>query len=205
MELFPFVFTVFLMLLGPIKLIPFFASVTRGMDLAFKRRVAIRAALIAAGLSAFVALAGDMMLDKYHISFEAVLISGSLVMLISALRLIFGNAPPTSRGSTAPSAMELAASPIAVPGIVPPTGVAVILIFVMLTPLYPGLGLAVGICLTIMMAFDFLAMYFIDKIIKTPGLTLVLTVLGAALVFVQVCFAIEIFLKAIARLGLIRA
>jgi hypothetical protein len=35
MEEFSFVFTVFFMLLGPIKLIPSFAGVTRGTDVQF--------------------------------------------------------------------------------------------------------------------------------------------------------------------------
>jgi len=57
MEQFSFVFTVFFMLLGPIKLIPSFAGLTRGLDNGFKRDVAIRGVLIASALCVFVALA----------------------------------------------------------------------------------------------------------------------------------------------------
>ena len=58
MEEFSFVFTIFFMLLGPIKLIPSFAGLTRGADARFKRDVAIRGVVIAAALCVFVALAG---------------------------------------------------------------------------------------------------------------------------------------------------
>ena len=59
MEQFSFIFTIFLMLLGPFKLIPSFAQLTRGKDGPFKRCVAIWAAAIASVLCAVVALAGE--------------------------------------------------------------------------------------------------------------------------------------------------
>ena len=58
MEQFPFIFTTFFMLLGPIKLIPAFAGLTQGADVRFKRSVAIRGTVIATVLCVFVALAG---------------------------------------------------------------------------------------------------------------------------------------------------
>jgi multiple antibiotic resistance protein len=81
MEQFPFIFTVFFMLLGPVKLIPPFAGLTRGADVRFKRDVAIRGVLIAPALCAFVALAGGSVLGKYRISLDAVRISGGLRVL----------------------------------------------------------------------------------------------------------------------------
>jgi low temperature requirement protein LtrA len=88
--------------------------------------------------------------------------------------------------------------------IVPPAGVAVILVSVMLAPQFPGTLQAVAICLAIMMVLDCLVMYFIDRIIKTPGLGLVLTVLGSVLIFVQVCLAIQTILNGLEGLGLVR-
>jgi hypothetical protein len=41
--------------------------------------------------------------------------------------------------------------------------------------------------------------------LKTPGLTIVLTVLGSVLVFVQVCLAIETILNGLKGLGVIQA
>ncbi|MGD0624736.1 MAG: hypothetical protein ABSB32_08455 [Thermodesulfobacteriota bacterium] len=58
MDQFSYILTIFFMLLGPVKLIPSFAGLTRGADGRFKRDVAIRGAVIASALCAFVALAG---------------------------------------------------------------------------------------------------------------------------------------------------
>ncbi len=204
MSQFSFIFTVFFMLLGPIKLIPSFSGVTRGADRRFKRSVAIWGAVIASALCAFVALAGETILLKYRISIDALRISGGVVLLIAALQVIFQKEHAPSPSSSTPAAVQLAASPVAVPSIVPPAGVAAILLFMMLAPQYPGTPQAVAICLAIMMVLDFLVMYFIDTVMKTPGLMVVLTVLGSVLLFVQVDLAIQIILVALKSLGVIK-
>jgi multiple antibiotic resistance protein len=196
-----FVFTVFFMLLGPVKLIPSFAGLTRDATGPFKRSVAIWSVVIAAVLCAFVVLAGGTILGKYRISIDAVRIAGGLVLLIAALRALFPRGTPTGPGAGTRTAVQLAAAPMAVPNIVPPAGVAAILLFMLMAPERPGMTQAVVICLGVVMVLDLLVMYFVDAIMKTPGLTLVLTVLGAVLLFVQVCLAMQMMLVAIDHLG----
>jgi multiple antibiotic resistance protein len=205
MEKFSFIFTIFFMLLGPVKLIPLFAGLTRNADARFKRDVAIRAAVIASVLCLFVALAGGTLVSKYRISIDALRIAGGLVLLIAGLQTIFQKAPPSSPRPGMPTALELAVSPLAAPGIVPPAGVAAILICMMLAPEFPGMGLAIAICLATMMLLDFLVMHLIDQVMKTPGLMIVLAMLGSVLVFVQVSLAIEFILNALKGLGVIRS
>ncbi len=200
MDQISFIFTILFMLLGPIKLIPSFAGVTRGADAAFKRSVAIRGVVIAAALCLFVALLGGALLGKYRISINAVRIAGGLVLLVSALQVIFQRGPAVKPASGTIPAIQLAASPVAVPNIVPPAGVAAILIMMMMAPQYPGMMQAVLICLAIVMLLDFLVMYFIDWVMKTPGLPLVLMVLGSVLVFVQACLAVQMVLVALKEL-----
>lgn len=205
MENFSLVFTVFFMLLGPVKIIPSFAGLTRGADTRFKRAVAIRGAVIASVLCAFVVLAGGILLDRYRISIDAVRIAGGLVLLIAALQIIFQRAQPPRPVSGTPAAIQLAASPVAVPIIVPHAGVAAILILIMLAPQVPGLMQAVAISLPIIMVLDFLVMYFIDQVMKTPGLMLVLSILGSVLIFVQAALAINMMLVAFESLGLLQS
>lgn len=194
MEQFSFIFTVFFMLLGPIKLIPAFGGLTRGADLRFKREVAFWATVIAAVLCTFVAVAGTALLGKYRISLEALRVSGGLVLLIASLQVIFKKGQPPSPPSGTPTALQLAVSPVAIPMMVPPAGVALILLTMMLAPQFPGTTQAVAICLAIMMVLDFLVMYFVDWVM-TPGVMLVLAVLGSVLIFVQVCLGVETILN----------
>ena len=204
MQQFSFIFTVFFMLLGPLKLIPDFAGLMRDAEGRFKRDVAIRGVVIASLLCAFVALAGETLLGKYHISLDALRIAGGLVLLISALQVIFPKARSSSPSSGTLTAIQLAASPVAVPSIVSPAGVAAILVFIMLAPQYPGTQQAVAICLATVMVLDFLVMYFIDRIMKIPGLTIVLALLCSVLVFMQLGLAIEAILNALKKFGVIK-
>lgn len=193
MERFSFVFTIFFMLLGPVKLIHSFSGLTQGADLRFKRAVAVRGVLIASALCAFVLLAGMSLLGKYRIQLDAVRIAGGVVLLISALRTIFiKSTPPTPVAGATP--IQLAVSPVAVPIIVPQAGVAAILIFLMQAPSNPGIVPLIVLSVSIMMVLDFLVMYFSDTVVKTPGLAIVLSVLGAVLVFIQACLATQMIL-----------
>ena len=145
---------------------------------------------------------GEALLGKYHISVDAVRIAGGLVLLIAALHSIFPRAQSTSPDTGGSTALQLAVSPVAFPTVVPPAGIAALLIFIMLAPQYPGMMQAVAICLAIVMVLDFLVMFFIDQVMKTPGLMLVLQVLGSVLVFMQVALATETILIALKHLGI---
>jgi multiple antibiotic resistance protein len=202
MEHFPFIFTIFFMMLGPIKIIPVMAALTRNADLQFKRSLAIRAILIASAMVLFVTLVGGALLDKYQISLNALRIAGGLVLLIAALRNTFRGPRPVHAKPGA-TAAQIAATPLAIPVIVPAAGVASILIFMMLAPENPGMWVAIGISLPVVMVLNFLVMYFIDLVMKMPGLMLILQVVGAMLVFIQVCIGVEIILRALTNLGLI--
>lgn len=196
---FAFILTIFFMLLGPVKIIPAFAKLTHDKDDKFKRALAIRAALIATAVVAFVALAGGSLLVKYHISIDGLRIAGGLVLLVAALNTIFPKAQPQLASADNAPPLQLAVSPLATPVIVPPAGVAAILIFMMLAPQNPGTPQAVAIALAIVMGLDFLVMYFNRAIVKPPVM-LVLQLLGAVLIFMQVAIAIETILIALRSL-----
>ena len=193
------------MLLGPVKLIPSFGGLTRDADRQFKRDLAIRGVVVASALCAFVALAGGTLLGRYRISIDAVRISGGLVLLISALQIIFQKAHSPSPISDKSAAIQLAVSPVAVPMIVPQAGVAAILICMAHAPQSQGIAQSVAIGLATMMVLDFLVMYFIDQVMKTPGLTIILMVLGSVLVFVQAALAINMMLVALKSMGVIQS
>ncbi|GFE67904.1 MarC family protein [Chroococcus sp. FPU101] len=199
-----FIFTIFFLTLGPIKIISAFGKLTQGMTLKFKREVAIKGILIALAICLYVSLLGEGILKKYQISLESLEIAGGIVLLLSALKAIFPEIQPTNPPKSQPSALQLAISPVASPIVVPPVGVAAILIFVMLAPRHPGMGFVIAKALLVMLLLDFLVMFFIDQIIKVPGLMLVLQVLGSVLVFVQVALAIEAILEAFRNLGVFK-
>jgi multiple antibiotic resistance protein len=192
------------MLLGPLKIIPAFMKLTREADRAFKRDVAIKASMTASALVVVIVLLGKGLVARYEISLDSVRIAGGLVLLLSALKVVFPGPEPVRAESVKPTALQLAISPVAMPITVPPAGVAAILITLLLAPTYPGMGSVIVWGLATMMTLDFLAMYFIDTLAEVPGLLLLLQVLGAVLIFIQIALAIETFLVAFRDLALIR-
>lgn len=200
MERFPFVLTIFIMLLGPVHLIPAFAGLTRGSEVSFKRAVAWRGAAIAAAVTVFAALAARPLVEKYHLSIESLGLAGGLLLLVSALQTIGSSKPEVELAGKGATPLRIALSPLATPTIVPPAGIAAILIFVMLEATYPGITQAVLIALAIVMPLNFLAMALNDKLLKIPGLVPMLQLLGAVLVFVQVALAFELIVSALRRL-----
>ena len=192
------------MLLGPLKIIPAFMKLTRETDREFKRDVAIKASMTATALVAVIVLLGKGLVARYEISLDSVRIAGGLVLLLSALKVVFPGPEPVRAESVKPTALQLAISPVAMPITVPPAGVAAILITLLLAPTYPGMGRVIVWGLATMMTLDFLAMYFIDTLAEVPGLLLLLQVLGAVLIFIQIALAIETFLVAFRDLALIR-
>lgn len=205
MDQFSFIFTIFFMLLGPVKLIPAFAAVTRGQDERFERATAIRATLVASVVVAFLVLAGGSLLGRYHISMDGLRIAAGLVLLIAALNTIFPRPQPQSAsGQVGATPLQLAISPLATPIIVPAAGVAAVLIFTMLAIEQPGMLQAVALALVIVMALNLCVMHFNRTILRIPGLLMVLQVLGAVLVFMQVALAIETVLTALRHMGIAR-
>ncbi len=205
MEQAPFIFTICFMLLGPIKVLPAFARATRGSDAATKRKTALYAFLFASAICAFLVLAGQTLIDRYQLSLASLSIAGGLVLLIAALRtMFFGSAAPNDDPESAQrSPVQVAMSPLASPAIVPPAGVAVVLIASMHATQTPGLGAVVIAAVATMMVLDLLAMLFNDTLVKLPGLMLVLQLLGSALIFVQVALGIDSILTGLSRAGII--
>jgi multiple antibiotic resistance protein len=179
------------MLLGPLKLIPGFLKLTREKDRSFKRELAIKGSLIASATVAFAAVAGGEASARFGISLDAERLGGGLVLLVSALNILFPRPEPPQTEAVKPNALQLAVSPLAMPMIVPPAGIAAVLIFVMLAPNNPGMEFVIALVLVTIMLLDFLVMFFIDYVARIPGLPLLLQMVGAVLVFIQVALAIE--------------
>ena len=78
-----------LVTLDPPALAPIFVSLTRGMNAAERRRVAVRASLIAFGILAFFGLGGELLLRLLGDGIPAFRISGGLLLFWIAFEMVF--------------------------------------------------------------------------------------------------------------------
>ncbi|MGF9758369.1 MarC family protein [Microvirga sp. 0TCS3.31] len=78
-----------LVTLDPVALAPIFVSLTRGMNASERRRVAVRASLIAFGILAFFGLGGELLLRLLGVGIPAFRISGGLLLFWIAFEMVF--------------------------------------------------------------------------------------------------------------------
>jgi len=78
-----------LVTLDPPALAPIFLSVTRGMTADERRRVAVRASLIAFGILAFFGFGGEVLLGLLGVGLPAFRISGGLLLFWIAFEMVF--------------------------------------------------------------------------------------------------------------------
>ena len=79
---------IFFLTLGPLKAIAPFAQLTQGTDPAFRRAVAWRATTIATIIVFAVALLGTLVLENWHVSIAAIVITASVILFCQAFQLI---------------------------------------------------------------------------------------------------------------------
>jgi MarC family membrane protein len=103
----------------PIGLVPTFLAVTHGLPQQARRRIAVRASIIAGAILAGTALLGDWLLHQLGITLPAFRIAGGLLLFAVASEMVFG--VRTERQSKqAEDALEehlrnVAAFPLAIP------------------------------------------------------------------------------------------
>ncbi|HEX3952571.1 MAG TPA: MarC family protein [Stellaceae bacterium] len=109
-----------IVVLDPIGAIPIFLHATARLG----ARERTRAALVAAGVALFVLMLfmffAQFLLDEMHIGIPAFRIAGGTVLLVFALRMIFGGHHEGGAAEPARTPTEIAVFPIAMPGIAGP-------------------------------------------------------------------------------------
>lgn len=115
------VFITFFAVIDPIGTIPVFIAVTDQYDNKTKRRIALLATAVSAGVLLFFVVAGEIVLNALSIPLPAFQISGGIVLFLFALNMIFGDSKPEEEIRLLDkSHKETAIFPLAVPSIASP-------------------------------------------------------------------------------------
>jgi multiple antibiotic resistance protein len=112
-------FVTLLVVVDPVSLAPTFLAITGGLPARARRRVALRACLIAAAILAGTAAGGGWLLATLAISLPAFRIAGGLLLFSIASEMVFG-VRIERQSQTAEQALEehvrnIAAFPLAIP------------------------------------------------------------------------------------------
>jgi multiple antibiotic resistance protein len=108
-------FVTLLVVIDPVGMGPIFLGVTRGLDEATRRKVALEATLIAFCVLAASALIGDWLLARLGISLAAFRIAGGLLLFAIAFEMVFQHRSERKSQQAGPAGAVTATFPLAIP------------------------------------------------------------------------------------------
>jgi len=185
-----YIFTFLFLMLGPFKVVGLFAKITERADPRLARRIALRATLVSSLALLLAAVLGQSTLSRYGIPLPDLALAGGLILFLVALRAILLQSAPSSAADdeVAVPTLNMAITPLALPTIVTPYGVAAVIIFLALSPDLEG-RLMIGVILLAIMLLNLIVMLVARHIQRFLGVFL--QILGAVLGIVQVALGIR--------------
>jgi multiple antibiotic resistance protein len=184
-------------LMGPLAVIPLFARVAGAADGPTKAKIAFAAYAVALVTLALAVFVGAGAMAAAGTTPSALIIAAGLILTLTALRNIFGSASADAAPAPAPPTATLGFSPIAIPGLVTPMSVAVLIIFVSYFPSTADKLAIMGVVAAIMtvnLGAMFAAGWFMRVIGPAP-----LIILGAVFGVLQVAMGVQILISGITR------
>ena len=191
---------VFFVVIEPISLIPLFSGLTTGATAHYKRRMALKAVVIAALILVLFAFVGAGFLDLMGISLQAFRIFGGMLLFLLSLEMVFAreSGTRTSSGEAAESKRraDISVFPLAFPFIAGPGALATILLWFgplhagTQTALFAGYLVAVGIVLAISLVLMLLAEPLM-RVIGVTGANVASRLLGVVLGALAVQFVLD--------------
>ncbi len=125
-------FVLFFVIVEPISLVPLFAAMTEGADESFRRRMALRAVLIAGTVFALFAVGGAWFLQTMGISIAAFRIAGGIMLFLIALEMVFaresGTRTTSEEKDESRKRADISVFPLAFPFIAGPGALAIVLL-----------------------------------------------------------------------------
>jgi multiple antibiotic resistance protein len=192
------VFTAFMVMLGPVKIVGPFASMTSGLGEDELRKVAFRGFLFACTGGVVAAVVGQNTLVSWGISWPALHLAAAIVLLLVALKTVLAQyEPPVQAQKAAAPPPNMALSPLAFPTILTPHGIATF-ILILTVVRDPRRDAIVILLFFVVMAINLLVMRTARTIVRRGGTAL--AILGAVLGVLQVALAVQMMLDSLNEL-----
>jgi multiple antibiotic resistance protein len=196
-----FIFAIFFLTLGPLKLIPAFYGVTQGLDGKTRLGLALKSTTLAFLILVAAAVVGSALASNWRISREALTITGGFLLLIGSLKILSNAlAPPAPRDPHAPTPdqaaqrhISIVISPLAIPGIITPWGLVALLLFVGVAEDQNRLTGA-AIALVLIMLLNIVGMIFAGPVMRAVGLP-AMSVLGWVFSILQAALGVTFMLR----------
>lgn len=194
-----FVFIIFFLTLGPLKVIPIFYRLTYNASLGFRQRLAFRSTILSSLIIFLIAILGRLILGKWDVSRPALLIAGGLLLLIAAIQMLLQFKLPKPLRQDAPPPIEenlipLAINPLTIPTIITPYGVVAIIVTTSQAQGNPERQVIILIMLLSIIILNWLSMIFSKAIIEKINIVTLL-IIGWVFAVLQTGLAIDLMIE----------
>lgn len=159
--------------IDPIGTIPVFIAVTAALGPGDRRKAAIQAALVSAGVLLFFLVFGQLLIDALDIGLNSFQVAGGIVLFLFALTMIFGEskAEADTRLAEDPAQEKPnpAIFPLAVPSLASPGAMLAIVMLTDNNRFSVPEQAVTALVMLVVIAFAFALMLFAEPIIRLIG------------------------------------
>jgi multiple antibiotic resistance protein len=121
-------FITFFTVIDPIGTIPVFIAVTAAAKANERKKIANKAALVAAGVLLFFIVVGELILNAIDIPLPAFQMAGGIILFLFALTMIFGDSKPEEELSHVDQKEDKAIFPLAMPSLASPGAIMAVIL-----------------------------------------------------------------------------
>lgn len=114
--------------IDPLGSVPVYLEATKKFDDKHKKKVAIRASLVAFFVLLFFIVIGQLILEGMKVSLDAFQISGGVILFLFALTMIFGEGKPESEKHNIKDYKHVTIFPVAIPSIASPGAIMAVVL-----------------------------------------------------------------------------
>ena len=188
-------FVALFVVIDPIGLAPLFVALTSGMSSTQRRRIAVRATLVAVGILLVFSIFGDAILTFIGISMPAFRISGGILLFLTALDMLFERRQKRREDQADEDEPDDDPSvfPLANPLIAGPGSIAAVILLVGQTETTAGFFAIMGVLAAVMVLVFamFMTAPIIERLLGKTGINVVTRLLGMLLAALSVQFVLD--------------
>ncbi|AWW00304.1 MarC family protein [Arcticibacterium luteifluviistationis] len=114
--------------IDPLGSVPVYLEATKQFDIKYKKKVALRASVIAFFILVFFIVIGQLILEGMAVSLDAFQISGGVILFLFALTMIFGDGKPQMEKHLIKDYKHVTIFPVAIPSIASPGAIMAVVL-----------------------------------------------------------------------------
>jgi len=170
--------------LDPIGSVPVYLEATKNFDLKHKRKIAIRASIVAFFILLFFIVVGQIILEGMQVSLDAFQISGGVILFLFALTMIFGEGKPEYEKSHISDYKHVTIFPVAIPSIASPGAIMAVVLMTdnhLYTIREQSITTALVLLVILLTMILLLSANMVQKRIGEYGITMISKIMGLIL------------------------